>query len=112
MTRKLNICFACLFVASSCFSQGITRRSGLGLRLSYWNVNDKATRMYVSSSTQSTDVAVKGVGLHVFYFTRLRDYLFLETSLGVIADAEVNVEVAGRERISSSSIIPLLLGVR
>ncbi|MBD3376458.1 hypothetical protein GF406_15595 [candidate division KSB1 bacterium] len=90
---------------------GITRSSGVGFRMSYWNQFDQPTQVQTSITGEQT-VRVNGLGGDLFFFTRLYDSWFFELSIGGVSNVEVLTQNYVSEKARIDAVIPLLLGVR
>ncbi|HEX9934701.1 MAG TPA: transglutaminase domain-containing protein [bacterium] len=107
-----GLCF-CLAV-SLVRAQGITRSTGLGLRGSFWKVQNRPTGINVRSQGSSTSVDLEGVGGCLTFFSRLHGNWFMESSLGVMSRLHVRTAGFGMDQddVNISSVIPFLVGTR
>jgi len=103
-----------LIVITSVAAQGISRSTGVGMQIGFWNLTDHPTQISFSGFTDSPTVHIGGVGVWFNFFSRAYKNLFLEFKIGAFGslDAE-NVDIENETaEIESHAIIPLLFGVR
>ena len=81
-------------------AQGISRSTGIGLRVGFWQ-----TDLSAKVSPTGT-VEASGAG-SVYFFHRLKDNWFLETSIGSVGESKVGIGT-----VESSSLVPFLFGAR
>jgi len=101
-TLKTMMILAVITV-SNVFGQGLSRSTGVGVRLGFWE-QKKDSRIV----TQAGDVVASGAG-SVYFFSRLYNRWFLETSIGGVAEAQIS---ALEETVRSTSVVPFLFGAR
>ena len=109
---KILLLFSLIFVNNTVFSQGMTRNTGIGLRISGWNITGNSTRIRISDSGTKADVAIGGVGVGLYFFSRAYQDLFFEMSLGAIGAVEVDKKNTIDSDVNVESIVPLLFGLR
>jgi len=92
MYRRLKVILAFLTASAlmsshDLLAQGISRSSGIGLRVSYWNIANRPTRFNISNDGTRTVYDFSGFGSSLYFFSRLHhsDW-FLEFSLGTVAN--------------------------
>ena len=81
------------------YAQGITRSKGIGIRGGTWKLKD-------ANSTSFGGVSSSGGSGSIYFFSRFKELLFLETSIGGVGKSNIGGGV-----VESSSIIPFLFGV-
>jgi outer membrane protein W len=109
------IIVAAIFCNSPMMAQGISRSSGIGLRVSYWNLANTPTRFKVSSGGSGGEqsvVDVAGVGSWLYFFSRMQNNWFLEFSIGAVARVHSEASSSASENVDVSAIIPFLFGLR
>ncbi len=93
------------------FAQNAARGNGLGLQLSYWNMNGGSSRLSFSEHESTFDV--NGVGVWLNYFSRLSPQWYMDFSLGAFArirGTETALGTAANTEVST--VIPFVLGLR
>ena len=100
--KKTFIILINLVLVVNLFSQGIPRSSGLGVRWGLWSTKKSASELYPPGYVVST-----GFFGSLYFFSRVSDKLFLETSLGGVADSKI-----GGGDVEATVVTPLLFGVR
>ncbi len=98
-------------LTANAWSTGITRSSGLGVRLNYWNQFEQPARIQASIGGESR-VAINGIGGSLFFFTRLHHDWFFELSAGGVSNVDVISTDAFSEQAEVDAVVPLLLGLR
>jgi outer membrane protein W len=94
-------------------AQGITRSTGLGLRGSFWKMNNRSVSIRVNTQGgMSSSVDVEGLGGELTFFSRLYRNWFLESSLGSVARIHVKETSLFESSTDVSAMIPFLLGTR
>ena len=92
-------------------AQRIIRSSGFGFRTSFWKPKQNITQIDVGTFPVSVSVG-SGQGGHLYYYTRLKENWYLETtfgSTGTIVFTKTGLLGTYNEEIS---VIPLLFGAR
>jgi len=82
--------------------QGISRSRGVGFRGGFWRSRDSVVK-----NDQRGSVVTSGFGGSVYFFSRLRGNIFLETSLGA-----ADKSIIGGGGVESSVLLPSLFGLR
>jgi hypothetical protein len=108
----LTLVFGATLLAAPLLAQGISRSSGIGMRVSYWNIANTPTRIQVSESGQRSVVDIAGVGSSFYFFSRLNGNWFLELSLGAVANIHTESDNPANTNEDVSAIIPFLFGLR
>lgn len=105
--------FAALGVPSNeALTQGISRSTGLGFKISFWNVTNQPSRVRVSGVGETAEFNISGAGASLYFFSRMYHNWFLEFNLGGIgaASGQASQFVAGDVEVST--LVPLLFGLR
>jgi len=113
MTTKnfIFILFILFSLSNIFYAQGISRSSGIGVRMSFWRPHNIGTNVNVGYSAVRTTVG-NGEGGYLYYFTRLKENWYLETMFGGTGTVEfTNIGSLGTYT-SKMSVIPLLFGAR
>lgn len=103
---KKQIIIALLFlIYGMCFveilnAQGISRSTGLGLRVGFWQ-HDNSVKDYPVGT-----VAASGAG-SLYFFSRLKGQWFMEASIGGVGESEI-----GLNGVLSTSLTALTMGAR
>ncbi len=106
----LVVVAAVLLLPGALWAQRLSRANGIGVRASYWNLGDQATRFDIS--TTNTKFTVSGVGGWLNYFSRLDDSWSVEFSLGAIARVRGDETPASGTNLDVAVVLPILAGVR
>ncbi len=101
-----------LATGNQAWADGITRSTGLGFKLSFWNVADQKTRISTSNYGEDANISIGGVGVWINYHSRLRRNWFMEFKLGAIGGLTAKQENYVVNTQEVSSVIPVLLGLR
>jgi outer membrane protein W len=102
-----------LFIISGIYGQGMPRSTGVGLRISYWNILRKPTIVHSNENTGQVNVEVGGAGAYLCFISRAYQNFFFELQLGAIGGVTVNTdEFNNKNDVYVESIIPLLFGLR
>ncbi len=118
MYRRLKVVLAFLTASAlmsshDLLAQGISRSSGIGLRVSYWNIANHPTRFNISDGGTRTVYDFSGFGSSLYFFSRLHNSdWFLEFSLGTVANVHGEENDVVSKTVEVSAIIPFLLGLR
>jgi len=107
------ITFLGLNTISSAFSApGLTRSTGLGLRLGFWNVTNHPTQIRTVGSQGDVTVDIGGAGLWLTFFSRVYRNWFLEFNLGAVSGIHQEQSGIFVRNQETTSVVPFLLGVR
>ncbi len=101
-----------LVAADVATAQGISRSQGLGVRMNFWNITGRKTRINVHNAQGQADVDLSGAGASLYYFSRAYRNVFLEMSLGAIGGVQAQHETYVQADVNVESIIPFLVGLR
>jgi len=101
---------AALLSYSSVSAQG--RSTGIGLRGTYWNMNNGPAHVIVRNHDDFSAVDVGNGGGWIFLFSRIDEQTFFEFSLGAIGSVESVSHNDFRNNINVTAVTPVLLGFR
>ena len=111
--RLKIILFLFTGLLSNSFAQGISRSSGIGLRVSYWNITGQPTRFNISNGATSAVYDFSGLGSSLYFFSRVQQSnWFFEFSLGAMARVHGEEKIGMEDHVEVSAVIPFLLGWR
>jgi len=111
--RSKIILFLFTGLLSNLCAQGMSRSSGIGLRVSYWNIAGNPTRFNFSDSGTNSVYDVPGLGAWLYFFSRVQQSnWFLEFSLGAVAKVHGEENIGMEDNVEVSAVIPFLLGLR
>jgi hypothetical protein len=105
-----SIFLICLF-ASGAAAQGL-RSSGLGFRISYWNMHDAEGGFRVSTSGLNQSVNIDGFGFWLNFYSRVHNSWFMELNLGIVGRVDVEQNFLNTENVDVEGVVPFLFGVR
>lgn len=114
MTRRILIIFSIIllsFCANRLPAQGL-RSSGLGFRVSYWNMHDANDGFSVSSGGTNQSVNIEGFGFWLNFYSRVYNSWFMELNLGFVGRVNVEQNLPNQENVKVEGVIPFLFGVR
>ncbi len=100
------------FLSIDCFAQGMSRSSGIGLRIGSWNVTNHPTRISTTGYGSDAVVDVGGAGAWLYFFSRVYHNLFFEFNMGAVGgvhEEHTNYVIKNTE---VSAIVPVLFGLR
>lgn len=106
------IIFAAMFYNSPMLAQGISRSSGIGLRVSYWDIAGSPTRFSVSGAGTQAVYDFSGFGTSLYFFSRVHNNWFLEFSFGAVARIHAEENGLLNENVDVAATVPFLLGLR
>ncbi|MBN2425589.1 MAG: outer membrane beta-barrel protein [Calditrichaceae bacterium] len=109
----LAVSFALIFNAAL-FGQGMTRSTGIGVRVNFWNISGTPNRIVMDKENDESYVNINGVGGTLYFFSRAYDRFFLELNMGAIASVE-SEDFLREDEESRSKVkvaIPITLGLR
>ncbi len=104
--------FSLMLVSDTVMAQGITRSKGIGLRGSFWKSDGDLMSINVNAVGTSSSVNVGGVGVTLFFFSRLTDHFFLETSIGSSANVQTVQYGLFEQSTKTQTLTPFLFGLR
>lgn len=100
------------FSCSDAFSQGMSRSTGLGLRVGFWNVTGHPTKFSSSLTGSDVNVDIGGAGAGLYFFSRFYQNWFLEFNLGAMAGIHGEHNQQNPYNVKATSIVPILFGLR
>lgn len=103
---------AVLLSTAESFTQGMSRSSGIGLRIGSWNVTNHPTRISATGYGNEAEVDIGGAGAWLYFFSRVYNNWFFEFNFGTVGG--VHEEYTGYviKNAEVSAIIPILFGLR
>ncbi len=117
MKARWNYLFAIvsltvLLSTAEASAQGMSRSSGIGLRIGSWNVTNHPTRISANGYGKDAVVDIGGAGAWLYFFSRIYYNLFFEFNMGAVGgvhEEQTNYIIKSTE---SSAIVPILFGLR
>ena len=94
------------------FAQGISRSTGLGVRVGFWNITGQPTRIHISGDQGKAYVDLSGVGAYLHFFSRAHNNLFFEMNLGAIGSVQSEADENLETNVDIEALVPLLFGLR
>jgi len=88
------------------------RSTGIGLRGTYWNMNNRPAHVIVTNHDDFSAVEVGNGGGWIFLFSRIDEQTFFEFSLGAIGSVESVSHDGFRNDVNVTAVTPVLLGFR
>lgn len=101
---------AMLFSYASGWAQG--RSTGIGLRGTYWNMNNGPAHVIVTNHDDFSGVDVGNGGGWIFLFSRIDEQTFFEFSLGAVGSVETLAHDGFHDDVNVTAVTPVLLGFR
>jgi hypothetical protein len=92
--------------------QAQARSTGIGLRGSYWNMNDGPAHIIVTDHDEYQAVDVGNGGGWIFFFSRIDEQTFFEFGLGAVGNVKSERRHDFGEDVEVTAITPVLLGFR
>jgi len=115
MTNVLNkttaILVLVLLLSVNAFADGGQKRSGIGIRSSFFKGPNFSSKVHVNNTNGSTEVKSGGFGGSLFLFSRLNDNMFAEFSLGAIGTVEEATHYYQQD-VEVAAVTPILLTLR
>ncbi len=102
-------------LASLCLyssAQAQARSTGIGLRGTYWNMNNDPAQVIVTNHDGYSSVDVGNGGGWIFFFSRVDAQTFFEFSLGAVGNVKSETYDGFRENVDVTAVTPVLLGFR
>lgn len=99
-------------LSDSLRAQPGARTTGIGIRGTFWNMDNFHARIHVIDDVEYGNISVGGGGGWLYFFSRMNDYTFLEFGLGAIGTIEAESHFRSGEQLDIQGIIPLVLGLR
>ena len=95
-------------------AQGLTRSTGIGIQLGFWNITDHPTYVRTSRNGTSAAANIGGIGAWLSFFSRVYNNWFLEFKFGAFGSvrAEIIDTITGEADVNAVAILPILLGLR
>ncbi len=99
-------------LSTACLAQMPARTTGIGLRGSYWNMNNGPAQISVTNLGHYTAVEVGNAGGWLYFFSRVDDRTFFEFSLGAVGNVKSETHNDFGEDVDATAVTPVLLGFR
>lgn len=116
MKRHLMISFAAMATLAALLSyssvQAQARSTGIGLRGTYWNMNNGPAHVIVTDHDDYSAIDVGNGGGWIFFFSRVDEQTFFEFSLGVVGSVTSESHHDFGEDIDITAVTPVVLGFR
>lgn len=106
------VSLAVLLSTAGVFAQGMSRSSGVGVRIGSWNVTNHPTRISTSGYGKDAVVDIGGAGAWFYFFSRVYNNWFFEFNIGAVGgvhEEHTNYIIKNTE---VSAIVPVLFGLR
>lgn len=101
-----------LLSTNGVFAQGMSRSSGIGLRIGSWNVTNHPTRINTSEFGKDAVVDLGGAGVWLYFFSRVYNNWFFEFNLGGVGGIHAEQTNYIIKNTEVSAIVPVLFGLR
>jgi len=101
-----------LLFSVNLFAQREVKSTGIGLRLSYWRLNNDPTRIIVSNYGEHTSVNTGSGGAWLYLLSRLNYNAMFELSLGAVGQVEEEMSYYTDTDVDIFAVTPLLFGIR
>jgi hypothetical protein len=99
-------------VSTNVQAQMPARSAGIGVRGSYWRMNNSPEQIIVTNHTDYHTVNVGNAGGWIFFLSRMSEQTFFEFSMGGIGNVESKRYHSFGEDVDVTAVTPLLLGFR
>lgn len=99
-------------ISTQVHAQGLTRSSGIGFRVGFWNVTNHPTRINTSQFGQDATIDIGGAGASLYFFTRVHENWFMEMSFGAVGGVHEEYSNFVTKTTEVSAVVPLLFGLR
>lgn len=114
MIRRFITIFSIILLslcANQLLAQGL-RSTGLGFRISYWNMHDASDGFRVSTGGLNQSVNIEGFGFWLNFYSRVYNSWYMELNLGFVGQVNVEQILPDQENVDVEGVIPFLFGVR
>lgn len=115
-TRRIYLLFTIsliIFLSTvDSYSQGMSRSSGIGLRIGSWNVTNHPTRISSTGFGKDAVVDIGGAGAWLYFFSRVYYNLFFEFNMGAVGGVHEEHTNFIIKTTEVSAIVPVLFGLR
>lgn len=92
--------------------QGMTRSTGIGVRVNFWNITNRATTINVRTQDMETAVDVSGAGGTLYFFSRVHNNLFMELQFEAVAAVQTLTRINRPDSTKVDVLMPILFGMR
>ena len=100
------------FNSTMLFAQGMSRSTGIGMRLSFWNITKHPTNFRFSEDGYEAALDIGGIGGWFYFFKRVYNNWFLEFDLGFLGSVNAELFENLNSDVNATLILPYLIGVR
>ncbi len=109
--RTISILVIIVLATANCSAQNLPS-SGIGFRGIHWDVKQNTEDIRVITNLRGSEVNVSGYGGSIFFFSRIYEQMFLEFTLGAVANVNNSFHYWNGSDVDVSNVIPILMGVR
>ena len=93
-------------------AQPPVRSTGIGVRGSYWKMNDSPAQIIATDYANYHAVDIGNAGGWIFFLSRMSDQSFFEFSLGGVGSVRSESHSIFGEDVEVTAVTPLLMGFR
>jgi len=101
-----------LFFSVNLFAKRDVKSTGIGLRGTYWKLNNDPTRIIVSDHGNYSSVNTGGGGVWLYLLSRMNYNTLFELSLGAVGKVEEETNYYTQSDVDVFAVTPILLGMR
>ena len=101
-----------LFANIPAHAGGMSRSKGLGLRVAFWNVTNRQTRIQASDYGSKASIDLGGAGTSLYFFSRMYQNWFLELNFGAIGGVHSEHSNYVVETTEATAVLSTLFGTR
>ncbi len=94
------------------FAQREVKSTGIGLRVSHWNMSNDQTRIIVSDYGNQTSVETGSGGAWLYLLSRMNRNTLFELSLGAVGSVDEETYYYTNSDVEVFAVTPILLGLR
>lgn len=98
--------------STSMQAQTPVRSTGIGVRGTYWRMNNSPAQVIVTNRADYQTVDVGNAGGWIFFLSRMSEQTFFEFSLGGVGSVKSETHYGFGEDVEAAVVTPLLLGFR
>jgi len=95
-----------------CSGGGVSRSTGLGMRVSFWNITGRSTQLSVRNEVGQATVDLGGAGAWLTFFSRAYQDWFFELHFGAVSGVRTGTSRFVANDVEIEAIVPLLFGLR
>lgn len=101
-----------LLFSVNLFAQRKVKSTGIGLRGTYWKINNDPTRIIVSDHGSRSSVNTGSGGVWLYLLSRMNYNTLFELSLGAVGKVEEETYYYTQSDVDVLAVTPILLGLR